>query len=257
MAWHYNHPDMLGWNPTNVWTQRRGQVGHQCCVWCVSPVGLFQFGAEAEQVKPFQSLSGGSGGCSVWGNTCRSHVQVVWPGAAAGFTKGGSGRSCIAKVHVQCSSPPCSAHHAQLGLCTLKFHWGVHYRPSMSYGKEVIARQIQVTELFSAQEAVGKYQMAQISKGTPVIKFMSVAMWCLVWFVGRTRVDSIFLDGSEGTALSRRGRGLQSKHGELRDEHKPNVTWEFWIYLSVLIDVVVLIVEGLDLTFSLRAQVWE
>lgn len=37
---------------------------------------------------------------------------------------------------------------------------------------------------------------------------------------------------------------------ELQGEHKPNVTWKFLIYLAVLIDVTVLIVEDLDLTFS-------
>lgn len=38
---------------------------------------------------------------------------------------------------------------------------------------------------------------------------------------------------------------------QLQDEHKPNVTWEFLIYLAVLIDIIVLTLGGLDLTFSL------
>lgn len=57
-------------------------------------MGLLQFGAEAEQVKSFQSLErqpGGSGGlqCEVWANTCRLCVQVVWPRAGAALTQGG------------------------------------------------------------------------------------------------------------------------------------------------------------------------
>lgn len=76
-------------------------------------------------------------------------------------------------------------------------------------------------------------------------------MMCLVWFVRRTKVGSILLDGSRGAAFSRRGRSLQNEHTQLQEEQKPNVTWEFLIYLAVLFYMIVLILEGLDLTFSL------
>lgn len=82
------------------------------------------------------------------------------------------------------------------------------------------------------------------------MKLLSVAILCLVWFGGRTN-GSILTDGSKGAVVSRRGWSQQNKHTRLQDEYKPNVRREFLMYLTVLIDMIVLILKGPDLTLSL------